>query len=411
MPKLFCIQSQGNVVAYKSGRHFLQIPGPSAVPDRILRAIDRPTIDHRGPEFGRLGKAVLAGMQRVFGTAGQVVIFPASGTGAWEAAIVNTLAHGDRVLMYETGHFASLWRAMAVRFGLQVDFVPGDWRRGVDPADVEVRLRADTGRAIKAVMVVHNETSTGVTSRIPEVRAAIGRADHPALLMVDTISSLGSMDYQHDAWGVDVTVSGSQKGLMLPPGLSFNAVSARALEAGRNGGGMPRSYWDWQDMAGPNATGYFPYTPSTNLLYGLEEAIRMLEEEGLANVFVRHDRHAAATRAAVRGWGLDILCQDPREYSSILTAVVMPDGHDADHLRAVILDNYDMSLGAGLAKLKGRAFRIGHLGHFNDLSLMGTLSGVEMGLHDAGVPHQQRGTAAAMDVLAGRNAAAAQKAA
>jgi len=388
MRKLFCIQSQGNLVAYKSGRHFLQIPGPSAVPDRILRAIDRPTIDHRGPEFGRLGKAVLAGVQRVFGTAGQVVIFPASGTGAWEAAIVNTLSHGDRVLMYETGHFASLWRAMAARFGLQVEFVPGDWRRGVDPADVEARLRADTGRAIKAVMVVHNETSTGVTSRIPEVRAAIDRADHPALFMVDTISSLGSMDYQHDAWGVDVTVSGSQKGLMLPPGLSFNAVSARALAAGRNGGGMPRSYWDWQDMAGPNATGYFPYTPSTNLLYGLEEAIKMLEEEGLANVFARHDRHAAATRAAVRGWGLEILCQDPREYSSILTAVVMPDGHDADHLRAVILDNYDMSLGAGLAKLKGRAFRIGHLGHFNDLSLMGTLSGVEMGLHAAGVPHQ-----------------------
>jgi len=389
----------------------LQIPGPSAVPDRILRAIDRPTIDHRGPEFGRLGKAVLAGVQRVFGTAGQVVIFPASGTGAWEAAIVNTLSHGDRVLMYETGHFASLWRAMAARFGLQVDFVPGDWRHGVDPADVEARLRADTGRSIKAVMVVHNETSTGVTSRIPEVRAAIDRADHPALFMVDTISSLGSMDYQHDAWGVDVTVSGSQKGLMLPPGLSFNAVSARAVAAGRNGGGMPRSYWDWQDMAGPNATGYFPYTPSTNLLYGLEEAIKMLEEEGLANVFARHDRHAAATRAAVRGWGLEVLCQDPREYSSILTAVVMPDGHDADHLRAVILDNYDMSLGAGLAKLKGRAFRIGHLGHFNDLSLMGTLSGVEMGLHAAGVPHQQRGTAAAMDVLAGRNAAAAQKAA
>ncbi len=401
-------------MAFKSGRHFLQIPGPSNVPDRILRAIDRPTIDHRGPEFARLGRAVLSGMQAVFGTTGPVVIYPASGTGAWEAAIVNTLSAGDRVLMYETGQFASQWRAMAGRFGLQVDWVPGDWRHGVDPADVEARLRADVqagpDRTIKAVMVVHNETSTGVTSRIPEVRAAIDRASHPALFMVDTISSLGSMDYQHDAWGVDVTVSGSQKGLMLPPGLSFNAISAKALAAAK-AGGMPRSYWDWQDMMGPNATGYFPYTPSTNLLYGLEEALAMLMEEGLPNVFARHDRHAAATRAAVTAWGLDILCQDPREYSSILTAVVMPEGHDADHLRAVILDNYDMSLGAGLGKLKGRVFRIGHLGHFNDLSLVGTLGGVEMGLSAAGVPHRQAGVAAAMDVLAGRNQAAAQKAA
>ena len=397
-------------MAFKSGRHFLQIPGPSNVPDRILRAIDRPTIDHRGPEFARLGRAVLSGMQTVFGTAGAVVIYPASGTGAWEAAIVNTLAAGDRVLMYETGQFASLWRSMAGRFGLQVDWVPGDWRRGVDPADVEARLRADPGRTIKAVMVVHNETSTGVTSRIPEIRAAIDRTDHPALFMVDTISSLGSMDYQHDAWGVDVTVSGSQKGLMLPPGLSFNAISAKAMAAAK-AGGMPRSYWDWQEMMGPNASGYFPYTPSTNLLYGLEEALAMLTEEGLPNVFARHDRHAAATRAAVTGWGLDILCQDPREHSSILTAVVMPEGHDADHLRAVILDNYDMSLGAGLGKLKGRVFRIGHLGHFNDLSLVGTLGGVEMGLSAAGVPHRQAGVAAAMDVLAGRNQAAVQKAA
>jgi len=401
-------------MAFKSGRHFLQIPGPSNVPDRILRAIDRQTIDHRGPEFARLGRTVLSGMQTVFGTTGPVVIYPASGTGAWEAAIVNTLAAGDRVLMYETGQFASLWRAMAGRFGLQVDWVPGDWRHGVDPADVETRLRADLqagpDRAIKAVMVVHNETSTGVTSRIPEIRAAIDRTGHPALFMVDTISSLGSMDYQHDAWGVDVTVSGSQKGLMLPPGLSFNAISAKALAAAK-AGGMPRSYWDWQDMMGPNATGYFPYTPSTNLLYGLEEALAMLMEEGLPNVFARHDRHAAATRAAVTAWGLDILCQDPREYSSILTAVVMPEGHDADHLRAVILDNYDMSLGAGLGKLKGRVFRIGHLGHFNDLSLVGTLGGVEMGLSAAGVPHRQAGVAAAMDVLAGRNQAAAQKAA
>jgi len=387
--------------AFKSGRHFLQIPGPSNVPDRILRAIDRPTIDHRGPEFGRLGRAVLAGCQTVFGTSGPVVIFPASSTGAWEAAIVNTLGPRDRVLMYETGQFASLWRTMAGRFGLQVDWVPGDWRRGVDPTGVEARLRADPERSIKAVMVVHNETSTGVTSRIPEIRAAMDRADHPALFMVDTISSLGSMDYQHEAWGVDVTVSGSQKGLMLPPGLSFNAMSDKALAAAR-AGGMPRSYWDWQEMLAPNATGYFPYTPSTNLLYGLEEAIAMLLEEGLPNVFARHDRHAAATRAAVQGWGLEILCQEPREYSSILTAVVMPEGHDADHLREVILDNYDMSLGAGLAKLKGRVFRIGHLGYFNDLMLLGTLGGVEMGLHAAGVPHRAGGVACAMDVLAGR---------
>ncbi len=391
----------GQDMAFKSGRHFLQIPGPSNVPDRILRAIDRPTIDHRGPEFGRLGRSVLAGCQTVFGTSGPVVIFPASGTGAWEAAIVNTLDRGDRVLMYETGQFASLWRAMAQRFGLQVDWVPGDWRRGVDPADVEARLRADAERSIKAVMVVHNETSTGVTSRIAEIRAAIDRADHPALFMVDTISSLGSMDYQHEAWGVDVTVSGSQKGLMLPPGLSFNAISGKALAAAK-AGGMPRSYWDWQEMLTPNATGYFPYTPSTNLLYGLEKAIAMLLEEGLPNVFARHDRFAAATRAAVQGWGLEILCQEPREYSSILTAVVMPEGHDADALRQVILDNYDMSLGAGLAKLKGRVFRIGHLGYFNDLMLLGTLGGVEMGLHAAGVPHRVGGVAQAMDVLAGR---------
>lgn len=397
-------------MAHKSGRHFLQIPGPSNVPDRVLRAIDRPTIDHRGPDFGRLGHTVLDGMRLVFGTAGTVIIFPSSGTGAWEAAIVNVLKAGDTVLMYETGQFATLWRAMAGRMGLEVQFVPGDWRHGVDPADVEARLRADTARAIKAVMVVHNETSTGVTTRVPEVRAAIDRAAHPALLMVDTISSLGSMEFRHDEWGVDVTVGGSQKGMMLPAGLGFNAVSAKALAVAKTGG-MPRSYWDWHEMIGPNATGYFPYTPATNLLYGLQEALAMLQEEGLPQVFARHDRFAAATRAAVRAWGLEVLAIDPREYSSVLTTVLMPEGHDADKLRAVILDNFDMSLGAGLGKLKGRVFRIGHLGDFNDLTLMGTLSGVEMGLHLAGVPHRMGGTAAAMDVIAGRAEKTEQRAA
>ena len=387
-------------MAYKSGRHFLQIPGPSNVPDRILRAIDRPTMDHRGPEFGVLGKRVLTGLREVFGTE-TVIVFPSSGTGAWEAAIVNVLAPGDRVLMVETGQFATLWRAMAGRLGIEVDFVPGDWRHGADPAVIEAKLRADTAHAIKAVMIVHNETSTGVTSRVADVRAAIDRAQHPALFMVDTISSLGSMEYRHDDWGVDVTVAGSQKGLMLPPGLGFNAVSGKALAAAK-AGGMPRSYWDWQEMMGPNATGYFPYTPATNLLYGLDEALAMLREEGLPAVFARHDRFAAATRAAVQAWGMEVLAVDPREYSSVLTTVLMPEGHDADALRGVILDRFDMSLGAGLGKLKGRVFRIGHLGDFNDLALMGTLSGVEMGLALAGVPHRAGGVLAAMDVLTGK---------
>jgi alanine-glyoxylate transaminase/serine-glyoxylate transaminase/serine-pyruvate transaminase len=388
-------------MAFRSGRHFLQIPGPTNVPDRILRAIDMPTMDHRGPEFSTLGKTVLSGLQAIFQTTGPVLIYPASGTGAWEAAIVNTLSPSDRVLMVETGHFASLWSAMATRLRLLVEIIPGDWRHGVDPVDVESRLLTDKQHTIRAVMVVHNETSTGVTSRIPEIRAAIDRAGHPALFMVDTISSLASMEYRHDAWGVDVTVAGSQKGLMLPPGLSFNAVSEKALAANKTAA-MPRSYWDWQEMMANNASGFFPYTPATNMLYGLREALAMLQEEGLDNVFARHARHAAATRAAVRAWDLDILCQDPREYSNSLTAVVMPDGHDADALRKTILDRYNMSLGTGLAQLKGRVFRIGHLGDFNDLALMGTLSGVEMGLHDAGVPHRQGGVAAAMDVLANR---------
>jgi alanine-glyoxylate transaminase/serine-glyoxylate transaminase/serine-pyruvate transaminase len=394
--------------AYKSGRHFLQIPGPSNVPDRILRAMDMPTMDHRSAAFAELGHTVLEGCRAVFQTSGPVVIFPSSGTGAWEAAIVNTLSEGDHVLMYETGQFASLWHSMAQRFGLRVTFVPGDWRHGVDPADVEQRLTGD--RSIKAVMVVHNETSTGVTSRIPEIRAAMDRAGTDALLMVDTISSLGSVDYQHEAWGVDVTVAGSQKGLMLPPGLGFNAMSAKAIAAGKQGG-MKRSYWDWQDMLGPNANGYFPYTPATNLLYGLKEALAMLREEGLPQVFARHQRHAAATRAAVRAWGLEILCLDAREYSPVLTAVLLPEGHDADRLRQVISDEYDMSLGAGLGKMKGRVFRIGHLGDFNDLTLMGTLAGVEMGLQVAGVPHRSGGVNAAMAVLTGQAEQTEQKAA
>ncbi|MEX0730152.1 MAG: aminotransferase class V-fold PLP-dependent enzyme [Aquisalimonadaceae bacterium] len=385
-------------MAYRSGRHFLQIPGPTNVPDPVLRAMDVPTIDHRGPEFKKLALEVFANLKPVFG-AEHVIVYPSSGTGAWEAAIVNCLRPGDRVLMFETGHFATLWRTMARQFGVEVDFVPGDWRRGVDPTLVEEKLRADTDHTIKAVMVVHNETSTGVTSRIPLVRKAMDAATHPALLMVDTISSLASAPYQHDAWGVDVTVSGSQKGLMLPPGLGFNAVSDKALNVAKNGG-MPRSYWDWHEMLAANAKGFTHYTPATNLLYGLRQALQMLLDEGLENVFRRHARHGEATRRAVRGWGLEILCQEPEEYSPVLTAVLMPDGHDADTLREIILDRFDMSLGAGLTRMAGKVFRIGHLGSFNDLSLMGTLSGVEMGLGIAGVPHRQGGVNAAMRYLA-----------
>jgi alanine-glyoxylate transaminase/serine-glyoxylate transaminase/serine-pyruvate transaminase len=382
-----------------SGRHFLQIPGPTNVPDRILRAIDNPTIDHRGPEFAALGRKLLAQLKLIFKTTGPVVIYPASGTGAWEAALVNTLSPGDRVLMFETGHFATLWREMAGRLGLVVEFVPGDWRHGADPALAEAKLAEDRSRSIKAVMVVHNETSTGVTSRIAEIRKAIDRTGHPALLMVDTISSLASIDYRHDEWGVDVTVAGSQKGLMLPPGLSFNAVSDKALAAHRTAR-LPRSYWDWGAMLPAMESGFFPYTPATNLLYGLNEAIEMLLEEGLENVFARHDRHAEATRRAVRAWGLDILCRDPAEYSSSLTAILMPQGHDADEFRKLVLANFDMSLGAGLTKLRGKVFRIGHLGSFNDLMLMGTLAGVEMGLGLAGVPYRRGGVDAAMAYLA-----------
>lgn len=388
---------------HPSGRHFLQIPGPTNVPDRVLRAIDRPTIDHRGPEFAALGKAVLEGMKNVFKTAGDVVIYPSSGTGAWEAALVNTLSPGDRVLMAETGHFAALWKRLAERLSLAVEFLPGDWRHGVDAAAVEACLRDDGAHAIKAVCVVHNETSTGVTSRIAEVRAALDRAGHPALLMVDTISSLASIDYRHDEWGVDVTVGGSQKGLMLPPGLGFNAISAKALAASRTAR-LPRSYWDWQEMLRVNPSGYFPYTPATNLLYGLHESLEMLFAEGLDNVFARHRRHAEATRRAVRAWGLEVLCLDAAECSASLTAVLMPEGHDADAFRRVVLDRFDMSLGQGLGKLAGRIFRIGHLGWFNDLMLCGTLAGVEMGLHLAQVPHRRGGVQAALDYLGERPA-------
>ncbi len=382
-----------------SGRHFLQIPGPTNVPDRILRAIERATMDHRGPAFGEMGREVLAGLKTVFKTEAPVVIYPASGTGAWEAALVNTLSPGDRVLMFETGHFATLWRRMAERLGLSVEFVPGEWGRGIDPEAVEAKLAEDTGHEIKVVCAVHNETSTGVTSRIAEVRAAIDRAQHPALFFVDTISSLASIDYRHDEWGVDVTVAGSQKGLMLPPGLSFNAVSDKALAASGTAR-LPRAYWDWAEMLATNKTGYFPYTPATNLLYGLQEAIAMLHEEGLEAVFTRHTRLAVATRRAVRAWGLKLLCQDPREVSDSLTAVLMPEGHDADGFRKVVLERYNMSLGNGLGRVAGKVFRIGHLGDLNELSLAGTLAGIEMGLEAAGIPHNKGGVQAAIDYLA-----------
>ena len=370
-----------------TGRHFLQIPGPTNVPDRVLRAMDNPVIDHRSAEFAELGHEVLDGLRPIFGTADPVIVYTASGSGACEASLVNTLSPGDRVLIFETGHFSQIWRQIAQRLGLQVEYVPGNWRSGAAAAEMEARLRADAQHTFKAAVVVHNETSTGVTSRMPELRRAMNQAGHPALLIVDAISSLGSIEYRHDEWGVDVSVSGSQKGLMVPPGLSFNAVSAKALAANKNAR-LPRSYWDWQEMLKHNRDGFFPYTPATNLLFAVREALRMLQEEGLANVFRRHDRHAAATRAAVRGWELEIVCEDPREYSSCMTAVFTPAGFDADRLRQIILDHFDMSLGAGLSKLAGKAFRIGHLGAFNDLMLAGTLSGVEMGLRLAGIPHR-----------------------
>jgi len=384
---------------FRSGRHFLQIPGPTNVPERVLRAIARPTIDHRGPEFASLGLEVLDGLKEIFKTRQPVIVYPASGTGAWEAALVNTLSPGDRVLMAETGQFAVLWQKLAQKLGLTVEFLPGDWRHSVDASQIEHRLANDGSHAIKAVCVVHNETSTGVASDIASVRQAIDQARHPALLMVDTISSLASMDYRHDEWKVDVTVAGSQKGLMLPPGLSFNAVSDKALDAGRSAT-LPRGYWNWPDMLAANENGFFPYTPATNLLYGLRESISMLREEGLDNVFARHARHAEATRRAIKAWDLEIVCKQAHAYSNSLTAIMLPDGHDADRLRQIILDRFDMSLGTGLGKFTGKVFRIGHLGDFNDLALAATLSGVEMGLSLAGVPHRAGGTSAALDFLA-----------
>ncbi len=383
----------------KRGRHFLQIPGPTNLPDRVLRAIDAPIIDHRGPDFALLTGEILDGLKRIFKTSGDVVIYPSSGTGAWEAALVNTLSPGDKVMMFETGHFATLWFQVATRLGLQVDFVPGDWRHGVDPAMVESRLAEDRKHEIKAVTIVHNETSTGVVSDIAGARKALDQAGHPALLMVDTISSLASMDYRHDEWGVDVAVGGSQKGLMLPPGLSFNAISDKAHTVSKSAT-MPKSYWNWHDIIAANQSGFFPYSPATNLLYGLREAIHMLEEEGLEQVFARHDRLAEATRRAVHAWGLELLCLNPAEYSSGLTPILMPEGHSADKLREVILQRFNMSLGTGLGKVKDRVFRIGHLGDFNELMLAGALSGVEMGLAAAGVPHTKGGITAALDYLA-----------
>jgi alanine-glyoxylate transaminase / serine-glyoxylate transaminase / serine-pyruvate transaminase len=383
---------------YQSGRHFLQIPGPTNVPDRVLRAMAAPTIDHRGPGFATLARQVLEGTGRLCGTSRPIALYPSSGTGAWEAALVNTLSPGDRVLAFDTGHFATLWSRMAGKLGLTVDLVPGDWRRGVQPGQVQELLSADRGHEIKAVTIVQNETSTGAASQIPLIREAMDSARHPALLIVDAISSLGSIDYRHDAWGVDVTIWCSQKGMMLPPGLGLNAISEKALEASHRAR-LPRSYWEWQPMLAAAETGLFPYTPATNLLFALREALAIFGEEGLPAVFSRHARHAEATRRAVRGWGLEILCQNPDDYSSTLTAVLVPDGHDADRVRQLILDRYNMSLGAGLGRLAGRVFRIGHLGDLGELSLAGTLCGVEMGLAQAGVPIARDGVRAALDYL------------
>ena len=386
----------------QSGRHFLQIPGPTNVPDRILRAIELPTIDHRGPEFKGLCFEVLEGIKEIFQTREPVIIYPASGTGAWEAALVNTHSSGERVLMYDTGHFASTWYKLAIKLGLDAQLLTGSWREGVKPDEIEQALSEDKDRNIRSVCVVHNDTATGITSDIPAIRKAIDKSGHNALLCVDTISSLGSIDYRHDDWGVDVTVGGSQKGLMLPPGLSFNAVSKKALEACESAN-LPSSYWDWQDMLNANKEGVFPFTPATNLLYGLREAIRMLLEEGLDQVFYRHGRHADAARAAVKAWELELNALNPGEYSNSLTAVLLPQGHDADEFRKVVLENFNVSLGNGLGKLSGKLFRIGHLGDFNEPMLLGTLGAIEMGLELSKIPHSPEGVRAAMDSLVNKN--------
>lgn len=378
------------------GRHFLQLPGPNPVPDRVVRAMNAPVIDHRGPEFKRLAHEVLEGCRGIFRTDGNVIIYPSSGTGAWESALVNTLSPGDEVIACETGHFSQLWCRMAERLGLKVNLIPGNWRCGADPALIEAALREDFSQKIKAVLVVHNETSTGVTSRIPEIRKAIDAAHHSALLLVDTISSLGSVEFDHDEWGVDVAISCSQKGLMLPPGLGLVAVSEKALAASKSNK-MQRSYWDWSEMLNSNKNGFFPYTPATTLLFGLRESIAMLQEEGLDAVFARHRRLAAATREAVSGWGLETVCQNPAEHSPVLTAVLVPAGYDADSFRKVALDEYNISLGAGLSRLAGKAFRIGHLGECNALTLIGALGGVELALSRASVPHKHGGVVAALD--------------
>ena len=383
---------------YKAGRHLLQIPGPTNVPDRILRAMDYPTIDHRGEEFFNLAKKCLSGIKDIFKTENHVIIYPASGTGAWEAALVNTLSPGDTVLMVETGHFASLWVKLARRLGLKAELIETNWRRGAEPEKIAERLSSDKTGKIKAVCIVHNETSTGAMSDVFKVRQCIDDVGHSALLMADTISSLASSDFCHDEWGVDVTVSGSQKGLMLPPGLSFNAISEKAWGAYEKST-LPRSYWDWGEHITSNSTGAFPYTPATNLLFGLNEAILMLKEEGLDNVFLRHKRHAEATRLAVQTWGLEVLCENKNDFSNTLTAVLLPDGHNADNLRSIVLDKFDMALGNGLSRLAGKVFRIGHLGDFNDLMLVATLGGIEMGLANSSVPHQVGGTQAAMQFL------------
>ena len=384
--------------SFKAGRHFLQIPGPTNLPDRVLRAMDRAVIDHRGPEFAEISKSVLEKLKSVFKTTAPVIMYPGSGTGAWESAIVNTLNVGDKVLFFETGEFSIRWYDQAKDLKIDAEIVPGDWRHGIDPKVVAERLAADKDKKIKAVCVLHNETSTGIVNNIGEIRKAIDSVNHPALFMVDVISSLASIDYRHEEWKVDVTVGGSQKGLLLPPGLSFNAISHKALEASKKAT-MPKHYWDWHAMLENNKTGFYPYTPATTLIYGLDEALDMLMEEGLDNVFARHARLAEATRLAVKAWGLEILCKNPAEYSNTLTTVLLPEGYDADNLRKTILDEYNMSLGASFNKVKGKVFRIGHLGDLNEIMLMGVLSGVEMGLTKAKVPFKAGGIMAALQYL------------